>query len=90
MAVPSASLSSASVTPAARAALAWAAMQPSQRVVTATASAISSRVLASSAPVPFCAALRLWKPATSLGLARASVPAAPRRFFSCSVQSLSM
>jgi cobaltochelatase CobS len=48
-----ASVSSASVTPALRAACAWTAMQLSQRVVTATASAISSLVFASSAPLPF-------------------------------------
>src|SRR5690606_37130109 len=61
-------------------------MQPSQRVVTATASAISSRVLASSAwPLPSASLRPRYAPTTG-GLASANAPAALRRLVSVSVQ----
>src|SRR3546814_188492 len=90
MAVPRASVSSASVTPALRAASACWAMQLSHRVVTATASAISSFVLASSVPLPFCPALSAKKPLTIFGLAFISAAPARRPLRQCCFQSLNI
>ncbi|KAG1385056.1 hypothetical protein G6F59_017635 [Rhizopus arrhizus] len=65
-------------------------MQPSQRVVAATAKAISSRVLASSVPVAPCAWFNARNAVSSWGLCLPSASPALRLLASVSVQFCSM